>query len=45
MIEYKSFHGVFDFEPDTGSFHGTVVNTNDVISFYGSSVAELRREM
>ena len=45
MIEYKGYVGVFDFEPDSGSFHGTVVNTNDVISFYGSSVAELRREM
>ncbi len=45
MIEYKGYLGVFNFEPDSGSFHGTVVNTNDVISFYGSSVAELRREM
>ena len=45
MIEYKGYLGIFDFEPDSGSFHGTVVNTNDVISFYGSSVAELRKEM
>ena len=45
MIDYKGYVGVFDFQPDSGSFHGTVVNTNDVISFYGSSVAELRREM
>ena len=28
-----------------GAFHGTVININDVITFYGSSVTELREEM
>lgn len=45
MIEYKGYVGVFEFDPDIDSFHGTVINTNDVITFYGSSVAELRKEM
>ena len=45
MIEYQGYVGVFDFEADSGSFRGTVVNTNDVITFHGSSVAELRAEM
>ncbi|MDA0745736.1 MAG: type II toxin-antitoxin system HicB family antitoxin [bacterium] len=45
MIVYKGYVGVFDFDPETDSFHGNVVNTNDVITFYGSSAAELRREM
>jgi len=45
MIEYKGYLGVFDFDPEIDSFHGTVINTNDVITFYGSSVTELRQEM
>ena len=45
MIEYKGYIGVFDFDPEIDSFHGSVINTNDVITFYGSSVAELRGEM
>lgn len=45
MMEYKGYVGVVDFEPERGSFHGTVVNTNDTITFEGSSVAELRREL
>lgn len=45
MIEYKGYVGVFEFDPEIDAFHGTVVNTNDVISFYGASVAELRKEM
>lgn len=45
MIEYKGYMGIFEFDPESDTFHGTVINTNDVITFYGSSVAELRREM
>ena len=45
MIEYKGYIGVVEFEPEIELFHGTVINTNDVITFYGCSVAELREEM
>lgn len=45
MIEYKGYVGTFEFDPEMDAFHGSVLNTNDVISFYGVSVAELRREM
>ena len=45
MIEYKGYIGVVDFDPEIDLFHGTVINTNDVISFYGASVNELREEM
>ena len=45
MIEYKGYLGVVAFDPEIDAFHGTVVNTHDVISFYGSSVTELREEM
>ncbi len=45
MIEYEGYVGVFDFDSEIDAFHGTVINTNDVISFYGSSVEELKKEM
>ncbi len=45
MIEYKEYLGIFNFDPEIDAFHGTVINTNDVITFYGTSVAELRKEM
>jgi len=45
MIEYKGYIGVFEFDPGIDAFHGSVINTNDVITFYGKSVAELRKEM
>ena len=45
MIEYKGYLGDFAFDPEIDAFHGTVININDVITFYGSSVTELREEM
>ncbi|MYA68767.1 type II toxin-antitoxin system HicB family antitoxin [Candidatus Poribacteria bacterium] len=45
MIEYKGYIGAIDFDPEIDLFHGTVINTNDVITFYGASVSELREEM
>ncbi len=45
MIEYKGYIGVVDFDPEMDLFHGTVINTQDVITFYGASVAELQEEM
>ena len=45
MIEYKGYHGAVEFDPELDRFHGRVVNTRSVISFYGSSVEELREEM
>ena len=45
MIEYKGYIGIVDFDPEIDLFHGTVINTQDVITFYGASVTELREEM
>lgn len=45
MIEYKGYIGVVDFDPEIDLFHGTVINTQDIITFYGASVTELREEM
>ena len=44
MIEYKGYIGVVDFDPEIDLFHGTVINTQDVITFYGASVTELRED-
>ena len=45
MIEYKGYIGVVDFDREINLFHGTVINTQDVITFYGASTAELWEEM
>ena len=45
MIEYKGYLADVVFDPEIDAFHGTVTNINDVITFYGSSEAELREEM
>ncbi len=44
-IKHKEYIGIVDFDPEIDLFHGTVTNTHDVITFYGASVAELRKEM
>ena len=45
LIEYKGYLGAVEFDSEIDAFHGTVLNTNDVITFYGTSVNELREEM
>ncbi len=45
MIEYKGYVGAVDYDAEIEQMHGTVINTRDVITFYGSSVDELRQEM
>lgn len=45
MIEYEGYVGRFEYDPETESFHGEVINTRDVITFVGRSVEELKREM
>ena len=45
MIEYKGFSGVFEFDPSIDAFHGRVVGLQDVVTFQGHSIDELRREM
>ena len=45
MIAYKDYIGAVDFDPEIDLFHGTVINTTDVITFYCASVTELREEM
>ena len=45
MIEYKGYTGVFEFDPSIDAFHGRVVGLQDVVTFQGRSLEELRREM
>jgi predicted HicB family RNase H-like nuclease len=43
MMEYKGYIGRVEFDDDASIFHGKVVNTRDVITFEGVSVAEIRK--
>jgi predicted HicB family RNase H-like nuclease len=43
MMQYQGYIGKVEFDDAAGIFHGEVVNTRDVITFQGQSVAELRK--
>lgn len=43
-MKYKGYEAAVDFDEEIETFHGTVVNTRDVITFYGKSVTELKKE-
>ena len=45
MIEYKGYAAAFDYDEETDSLLAKVVNIRDTITFYASSVEELKREM
>lgn len=45
MTEYKGYTGIFDFDPSIDAFHARVVGLQDVVTFEGRSIDELRREM
>jgi len=42
-MEYKGYVGKVEFDDEAGIFHGEVINTRDVITFQGKSVAELKK--
>lgn len=43
MMEYKGYIGRVEFDDEAALFHGEVINTRDVITFQGDSVAELKK--
>ena len=43
MMEYQGYLGKVEFDDDASIFHGEVINTRDVITFQGKSVAELKK--
>ena len=45
MIEYKGYTGVLEFDPSIDAFHGRIVGLQDVVTFQGTSLDELRSEM
>jgi len=45
MIECKGYTGIFEFDPSIDAFHGRVIGLQDVVTFEGRSIEELRREM
>ncbi len=42
-LTYKSYIGVVDFDAEAEIFHGRVVGIRDVVTFEGTSVAELKQ--
>ncbi len=42
-MEYKGYIGRVEFNDEASIFHGEVINTRDVITFQGQSVAELKK--
>ena len=43
MMEYKGYIGKVEFDDEAAIFHGEIINTRDVITFQGQSVAELTK--
>ena len=43
-MKYKEYEAAIEFDDEIGMFHGYVSNTRDVVTFYGTSMAELKRE-
>lgn len=44
-LEYRGYLALIELDEDEDCFHGRVINTRDVINFYGSTPGELRSEM
>ena len=44
MMEYKGYRAAAAYDDEAGVFHGEVVGTRDVITFEGTSVAQLEEE-
>lgn len=45
MIEHNGYTGVFEFDPSIDAFHGRVIGLQDVVTFQGRSLDELRGAM
>ncbi len=44
-MQYKGYEAVIEFDQDAEIFHGEVVNLRDVVTFQGSSAAELKQAL
>ena len=45
MMTYKGYIGKIEYDDENKIFSGEVINTRTVITFHGSSVEELEREL
>lgn len=43
MLIYKGYIGQVEFDDDADIFHGEVINTRDIITFQGKTVAEIKK--
>jgi predicted HicB family RNase H-like nuclease len=43
MLIYKGYMGHVEFDDETEIFHGEIINTRDVITFQGSTAAEIKK--
>ena len=43
MMEYKGYVGIVEFDGKAKIFHGEVINTRDIITFQGQTVAEIEK--
>ena len=41
-MSYKGYEATIEFDEEAGLFHGEVIDLRDVVTFQGSSVAELK---
>jgi predicted HicB family RNase H-like nuclease len=44
-LRYKGYLGVFAYDAEADIFHGRVVNINDVVTFEGRSIDELKQAL
>ena len=42
VLSYKGYQGKFEYDSDADVFHGDVLHINDVITFQGRSIDELK---
>ena len=42
ILSYKGYQGRFEYDQDADIFHGDVLHINDVITFQGRSIDELK---
>jgi predicted HicB family RNase H-like nuclease len=42
ILTYKGYQGSFEYDPEADIFHGDVLHLNDVITFQGRSIDELK---
>ncbi len=45
IISYQGYLGKFDYDPQTKSFHGRILNIQDVVTFSGPSIAALEEAL